>query len=110
MAIADLLGELTPGHRLATELQVDRVRSWKSWSVKNAHRAVAIIDDVNVDVAAAGASNVTCYVTISCLGGVDVNDALLTNGDRCSDAIYVTNGAIDVNYVNQCQCIYTAKI
>ena len=85
--VENLLSELSVGNGLSSKLDVEGVGPKEPRGVEHAHNAVTIVDDVNVDVTAGRAANVTRDVTFACLRRIDVYHTLLANRDCCPYAI-----------------------
>ena len=84
---SDLLHNISIWNLLSAKLDVECVCSRDSWCVENAHCAVSVLHNVDVDVATTCATNMTCDVTKTCVRRVDIDDALLAHGDCRADTI-----------------------
>lgn len=82
-----LLGELAARHWLAAKLQVNGVGTREARCIHDTDGSISVVDNVNVDVAAGRAANVTRDVTIASFSRVDVDDTLFPNGDCRPDSI-----------------------
>jgi hypothetical protein len=84
---ANLLYKVAVGNWLSSELDVQRISPRHSRRVQDADCTVAVVNHVNVNVAAAGAADVASDVTVSGVGCVDVDDAFLADRNSGPDAI-----------------------
>jgi hypothetical protein len=79
------------GYGLATKLDVEGIRAGYTRRVSDAHGTMAIVDNVNIDIASSVATDTAGDVTIAGLGGINVNYTFLTDGDGSGYAICIEN-------------------
>ena len=77
----DLLSERAVGNGLTAELDLERVGSRLARCIHHADAAVAVVDNVDVDVAVDIAADATRDATVARLRRVQVDDALLAHRD-----------------------------
>ena len=75
------MGELSIWNGLSAELDIRGVGAGFLGSVGNVDGAISIVNDFNVDVIVGLAVNATGDLSFSSLGGIQLNDAFLSNGN-----------------------------
>jgi len=95
----NLLSKGAVRYGLSTELNLQCVGARLSRRVHDTDGPVAVVDDVNIDVALDIAANTTGDSTLTSLRRVQVNDALFTNRDRRAYGVCV-NHTISSSCVN----------
>jgi len=99
-----LLVELSIGYGLASELDVDGIGARVLRRVHNADGAIAIVDDGDVDVGVSAAADAAGDVADASLRSVDVDDALLANRDRRTDALWWEE--CQLGYTSCCYAVF----
>ena len=81
------LGELSVGYGLTAKLDVEGVGARYARGVHETDRTVPVVDDVDVDIRVAVAADAAGDVTLTGLGCVHLDDALLVHRDRGRDVV-----------------------